>query len=103
MEEEKLETFTRTNFLREDVPTQVVQILEFHPQRLSWSLINLGTAPIFIAFDDRPSTTRGIRVGGNGGAFSTTFRDDPGLPQLPAFAIADGATSKVFIVEVIRR
>lgn len=101
MERGEKRMFVRVNHLTSSVGATMQQILEHNRRRLSWSIANLGSTALYVGFDDQVSAARGILVQGSGGMLSVTYRDDPGLPGLPAFAIAPGGTTTVHIIETI--
>lgn len=94
-------TFTRTNHLVHSLSPTITQILEHHPKRVAWLIVNLGSTIGYIGFDQDISTTRAIPVHASGGIFTTNARDDAELPTLPAFGVSPGGTTPVYIIEVI--
>jgi hypothetical protein len=97
------ETFTRVNHLVSAVGSTPTLIVEAHPRRVAWSVINLGTAAMYVGFDSDVSASRGILVQGSGGFIGFTEIEDHKLPTLPAFAIVPGGTSPVYVIETIEK
>ncbi len=97
------ETFTRVNHLVSEVGSTPTLIVEANPKRVAWSVINLGTAAMYVGFDDTVGAQRGILVQGSGGFIGFTEIEDHKLPTLPAFAIVPGGTSQVYVIETIEK
>lgn len=85
------------------VGTAIVRVLPNNPNRFSFVIVNLGTAAVYVAPDNAPSATRGIRLAPSGGTFSVNWRDDGDLAGWDWWAIADAAAQSVFIVETVAR
>jgi len=96
-------TEPRINPVTNSVGTSIVRILGNNPNRMSFSIVNLGTSAMFIAPDNGPSTSRGIRLDAGGGSFSANWRDDAHLTGWDWFAIAEAAAQSIFVLEVVAR
>ena len=77
------------------VGTAVSTVVESNPDRLGLLILNLSNNNVFVAIENNPSATNGIRLGANGGsvAFNVTRA---------MFALADGAGSTVYVLELTR-
>ena len=79
-----------------------VKILGNDPERLSVVIVNLGTEPVYVMFDDEVSTSRGIYLAGSGGFVSMDVRNDQTLPTREWFALSSTGTSDVFVISTRR-
>lgn len=71
-------------------------------ERVSLTLVNLGTTNIFIAPRPDVSNTMGIRLGPNGGTVSFSVVDDGILPALDWWAVGDAAGGQMFTCQARR-
>jgi hypothetical protein len=95
-----VKTDNRVNPLASQVATTVTQLLRPNPNRLAWSLVNLGANPIYIAIDPLPSSTHGIYVARNGGNVVFLWNEDFELVTYPLWGIADTAAADVYLIEI---
>jgi len=80
--------------------TAATTLLLNNPDRLAYTIVNLGTNAIYIAWDATVSATHGIYIAPNGGSFSSVADEDGELVGYAVHGIALVAPSDVFIVEV---
>jgi len=73
-----------------------------NPDRVSLTICNLGAADIFLTTYSSPTSSRGIRLSGGGGALSMNCPDDGILPALAWNVISSGAANAVYILECFR-
>ena len=101
--QERLGTKTRTN----DVPvttsvgTASVVVLRQDPTRLAAVFVNLSANNIFIKPGGAAATSSGIRLNSNGGSAIFVVEDTFTLAGSEWNAIASGASSDIYILEVI--
>ena len=96
-----VKTDIRINPLVTQVQTTLTQLLKPDPNRLAWTLINLGSNALYVGFDEQTSTTRGVYVAATGGVFSLLFNEDFSLVAFPVYAITTVAAADIYLVEVI--
>lgn len=83
------------------IGTTVVPLFRQNPNRLGLLVINLSLNNIFIAPVTDVSATKGIRLAANGGSYQSVWFEDFELPTWEWNAVADGAASAVFQVEIL--
>lgn len=76
------------------------QILKNNPDRLGFTMINLSANDIYIAISKDVATTKGIYIAPNGGSVSMYYEEDFELVGYEWHAIASGAGSNIYILEV---
>ncbi len=77
------------------------RILDNNPRRLSFVLINLGAVFITVSPNPDVSLTKGIYLVPNGGTLSMVWTEDFEMPTMEWYAIANGANSDIFVMEVL--
>jgi hypothetical protein len=75
------------------------ELLKNNPDRLAWTLINLGATGLYIAWDAGVSATHGIYVGPNGGAVSLIADDDGETTGYQVYGIALVGADAIFVLE----
>lgn len=96
-----IKTDIRINPLVTQVETTKTQLLIPNPNRLAWTLINLGANQLHAAFTPDVSNENGVYVSATGGVFGLIWNEDFTLVGFPVWAIATTAAAKVYLVEVI--
>lgn len=94
-------TFHRINRDTTAVGVTVQRVLRNSPNRVAAVLVNLSANTIYISPDGSPSSTRGIRLGANGGSLILKWDEDFSMCGYEWNAIASAAASDIFIVETI--
>ena len=84
------------------VGTAISSIVESNPDRLGLLILNLSTNTVFVAIENNPSATNGIRLGANGGSVAFNVTDDGMIQTRAMFALATGAASSVYVLELTR-
>lgn len=77
-------------------------LLQGNPDRVGLLFINLGSNDVYLALNSGVSTTNGLKIPSAGGNFVCNVRDDFTLPSRTFYAIANGGTSAVYILEILR-
>jgi hypothetical protein len=88
------------NPVTDTVLTTPTQLLKPNPNRLAWTLINLGSEAIYLSFTQDVATTKGIYVASGGGTMGLLFSEDFELVTFPIYAIGAAGGDKVYLVEV---
>jgi hypothetical protein len=83
------------------VGTTATEIARHNPRRLGLTLINLSSNTLYVAPDNNVSATRSILLPSNGGGLSLSADDDFVLPMVNWFAVASGASSAIYVIEVV--
>lgn len=96
-----VKTDIRFNPLVAQVETTKTQLLKPNPNRLAWTLINLGANQIHVAFEQDVSNSKGVYVSATGGVFGLLFSEDFTLVTFPVWAIATSAAAAIYLVEVV--
>lgn len=93
-------TVTHINPITDTVQTTATKILNNNPDRLAVVIINLGSNPVYVSVKPDVSTSKGIRLATNGGGLILNAKDDLELVGYEFWAIADGGSSTIFVMEV---
>ena len=96
-----VKTDTIINPLVVQVETTVTQLLKPNPNRLAWTLINLGANPVYAAFTPDVATTKGIYCSATGGVVGLLWSEDFELVCYPVWAIVESAAAAIYLVEVV--
>ena len=75
-----------------------------NPNRLAFILLNLSANVIYIGLDNEVNagvgTEEGIRLDANGGSWSAIWDEDFQMTAWAWWAVATGAASRIFVLEV---
>ena len=96
-----VKTDIKINPLASQIETTVTNLLKPDPNRLAWTLINLGATACYVAFTPDVSTTKGVYVAALGGVFSLLWNEDFSLVVFPVYGIAVDAANAIYLVEVL--
>jgi hypothetical protein len=83
------------------VGTSVARIMYNNPDRLAWLIVNLSTNEVYIGWNTGVSTTNGIRLDSSGGNVVALADEDLELVGYEVYAVATGASSSIFVLEVV--
>jgi len=86
------------NPVRDSVGIDPVIILRGNPDRFHWLVMNLSPNEIYIAFDERVSSTRGVLLGASGGFASMSADRDGEVVTREVWAVATAADSDIYVV-----
>jgi hypothetical protein len=89
------------NKLTDQAETSATLLLSNNPNRLAWTIVNLGANPVYIALDNDVSQTKGILVAANGGSVSMVWNEDFDMVAWSWYGIALSSACKVYIVEIV--
>lgn len=81
--------------------TTAGQAARQNPNRLGVLFMNLSLNNMFLGFWPDVSSTKGIRLGANGGFYKSVWFEDFEMPAWEWFGIADGAASALLVVEIL--
>jgi len=81
--------------------TSVLTLFRQNPNRVAAVVVNLSSNVMFISPSGDASTSKGIRLGPNGGSVSLTWRDDFTLPAKEWTIVSDTGTNNLFSLEVL--
>ncbi|GAJ00474.1 unnamed protein product [marine sediment metagenome] len=76
-------------------------ILGINPNRLAFTITNLGAEECYVGLTNKVSTTRGIRLDGGGGFFICIWDEDFQMTGWAWWIIAEEGTPAVFSLEVV--
>ena len=96
-----IKTETRDNPVTATAGTGRTLVLRANPSRIAFTITNLGTNFVFLWSDAEVSSTRGVRINGNGGSAQVLFDEDFARVGYNWFVIADTGTSAISIQEVL--
>lgn len=83
------------------IGTDVEQIMPNNPNRLGYTVVNLSANSVYIAYDRGVGATHGILLTANGGSVSSIFQEDFEACCWSVFAVASGAASDIYVLEVL--
>lgn len=96
-----VETYVRVNRLVTELETTVLLVVPNDPNRVSLFLVNLSTYTMYFAWDNAPSSARGVRVAPNGGTLRLVWDEDFDITGWEIWGIAAGASADIFTVEIL--
>jgi len=86
------------NPVRKKVGTEPVVILRNNPDRFHWFVMNLSPNEVYLAYDERVSSTRGALLGAKGG-FAVVSADVEGeVVTWEVWAVATAADRDIYVV-----
>ncbi len=85
----------------EQLSTTAVQIFKANPDRISWTIINLGSVAVYLAHEEAVSTTNGIYVAANGGSIMMVWHEDGELVAYSVWAVATSGTPTIYVSSVV--
>ncbi len=83
------------------IGASIAQVLRQTPNRVAAVIINLSVNELFVSPDGITSATHGIRLSPSGGALTLLWDEDFDMVGYEWNAIASGAASDVFVLEVL--
>lgn len=84
------------------VGVTLVNATLFNPDRVMFTMMNLGATVITISPDQRTSALHGLRLGPNGGVISFDCIEDGILPTLEWTAVSDAAGGLLYVLQTYR-
>jgi len=96
-----LNTRSITNRLLNTIGVTVAQVLPHDPNRLSWTVINLGANNVYIHSTRDVSATQGILLTPNGGSVTMTWEYDFDLVGYEVWGISAGAGNAIYTIEIV--
>ena len=78
------------------VAATITEILKENPDRVRWTVVNLGTEVVYLSHDPAPSATNGYYLDSNGGTISMSWDEDGELTGYAIHALSSG-TPTLFI------
>ncbi|MEM2990160.1 MAG: hypothetical protein QXQ02_03145 [Halobacteria archaeon] len=96
-----MRTTTRVNPLVRIVVTTPVRILDNNPNRLAWTIFNLGSGYVMLGFDREISSTRGIYLGSGGGGVNFLWSEEFELVGWELYALAELDDTPIYVIEVV--
>lgn len=85
------------------VALTATRILSNSPNRLAVTIVNLGTAPVYLKPANTVSTSSGIVLAAGGGSVNLDWSTDYDLVGMEWFALAAIAATPILTVEVVAR
>jgi len=100
---EKFRVRTRAieNPVTDTVDTTPKVVLHNNPNRLGWLIVNQSPNTVFVALSNQVSATRGVRLDPNGGFCSMTWSEDFHAVAWAIWAVATGANSSIYVLEIV--
>ena len=96
-------TDIHVNRLANQVGTSVVKVLDNNPNRLAWTLINLGTGFLMVSNTPEVSATRGIYLASGGGGVNFLWKEEFSAVGWEFYAVAQNAATPIWLLEVVER
>jgi hypothetical protein len=84
------------------IDTTATTVINGSGDRVGLVMINLGSNNVYVAISSNVSPTNGILLAANGGLLTMTVRDDFTLPSRNWWGIAQGGTSSLYVLEIVR-
>ena len=95
-----VKTDMQVNPLVSQIGATPTQVLKNNPNRLAWTLINLGSEAVYLAFTPDVASTKGIYVAAGGGVMGLLFSEDFELVTYPMWGIGAVGGDNIYLVEV---
>jgi len=89
------------NPLVSEVAITATKILANNPNRLSFTIVNLGATAVYIALDRDVSAEKGIYLSASGGHVNVSYDTDFDMVAWEWFAISVDAANKIYIISVV--
>lgn len=83
------------------IGTSAAILFRQNPNRVAAVVVNLSNNVLFVSPGGGVSTSKGIRLGANGGSMSLSWRDDFTLPAKEWTIISDVGTNNLYSLEVL--
>ena len=83
------------------VGTSVSQLVSANPNRVSLTVMNIGSVSVWLDIENTVSSTTGLLLSPNGGVMSLNWRDDMSMIPREWFVIAAGIGTNVKVFEVV--
>lgn len=96
-----VQTMININPLTASIGTTAAQLLSNNPNRLAFTIINLSSNNMYIAFDPTVSAAKGIFLTPNGGSATLTMMEDFESTCWEVWGVAGAAASAVYVIEVL--
>jgi hypothetical protein len=96
-----VKTDMQVNPVAAQIGATATKLLLNNPNRLAWTLINLGTEAVYLAFTPDVAATKGIYVASGGGTMGLLFSEDFELVTWPIWGIGAVGSDDIYLVEVI--
>lgn len=81
--------------------TTAQEILGNNPNRLAFTIINLGAEVCYVALSTPVAATKGIRLDANGGSFTCIWDEDFQMTGWAWWIISASGTPAVYSLEVV--
>ncbi len=78
----------------------IEQLLKANPDRVRWTIFNLGADVAYLSHEAAPSSTNGYYLDKNGGMLSMSWDEDGELVGYPLYAISAGTPT--FFISAVR-
>jgi hypothetical protein len=85
------------------VGVAALKVLNNNPNRLAFTLVNLGTGKVYLKPDNTVSIASGIVLTAGGGSVNLEWSTDYDLVGMEWWAIADLAATPILTIEVVAR
>ena len=82
------------------VGVAVLTVLRNNPDRVFWLIVNLSANIVYVGLAGDVSATKGIRLDANGGWVSMSVEEDGEAVGYEVFAVATGAASAIYVLEM---
>ena len=85
------------------VGTTAALLVRNNPNRLALLVVNLSANIIYLGLTQGVASTQGIRLTANGGSAAFTPESDFIAPSWAWWAVASGANSDVYVMEIVEQ
>lgn len=96
-----VDTTEEENALISSVGLTALRVVANRPYRAAFTIINTSVNNVFISPNNLVSTTRGILLGPNGGAYQAIWSEDLALVGKEWWCIGDAAGSTLYVLEYL--
>lgn len=78
-----------------------VLFMRNNPDRLAWTLINLGVNPLYVGLTDQVAAANGIYIAANGGRVTAKYDEDFQMTGWAWWAISPAGADAIYSLEVL--
>ena len=94
-------TSYRINPVNATVAVNVTRILGINPNRLGFTIMNMGANDVYVSPVVTVAVGNGILLQPSGGGVSFIWNEDFNIVGLDFYAIADGGNSNIYLQEIV--
>lgn len=96
-----IKTTVKINDKTSSVGTSLTRILDNNPNRVGWTIFNLGSNAVYLGFDRNVSASKGMRLAPSGGSINFMWDTEFDVVGYELFGKASTGTNNIYVIELI--